>query len=83
MADIERAMSSARPMTRRRLDAGRRLELVERHDRAGPHVDDLAADAEILEHAFEQAGILLERVARHRHAVGLAGSASSSSGGCS
>ena len=28
----------------------------------GPHVDDLALDAEIVEHAFEQARVLLERV---------------------
>ena len=46
----------------RRLDAGRRLELVERDDRAGAHVDDLALDAEIVEHAFEQARVLLQRV---------------------
>ena len=45
----------------RRLDAGRRLQLVERDDRAGADVDDLAAHAEILEHAFEQACVLLER----------------------
>ena len=38
----------------RRLDAGRGLELVERDDRAGTRVDDLAADAEIVEHAFER-----------------------------
>ena len=31
----------------RRLDAGRGLELVERHHRAGPGVDDLAAHAEV------------------------------------
>ena len=44
-----------------RLGAGRRLQLVERHDRAGPHLHDLAADAEILEHRLEQAGVLLQR----------------------
>jgi hypothetical protein len=42
----------------------RGLELIERHDRAGSHVDDLALDAEIVEHAFEQPRILLERVFR-------------------
>ena len=62
----------------RRLDAGRRLELVERDDRAGADVDDLAADAEILEHAFEQRGVLLERVGRRPSATGgFFGSASS------
>ena len=45
----------------RRLDARRRLKLVERDDRAGAHVDDLAAYAEILEHAFQQPRVLLER----------------------
>ena len=45
-----------------RLDAGRRLQLVEGDHRAGAHVDDLALDAEILEHAFEQPGILLQRI---------------------
>ena len=49
-------MSSARPMIARRLDPGRRLELVERHHRAGPDLDDLAAHAVILEHGFEHAG---------------------------
>jgi hypothetical protein len=43
-----------------RLDAGRRLELVERDDRAGSHIDDVALDAEILEHALEPAGHGLE-----------------------
>ena len=48
----------------RGLDARRGLELVERHDRAGTHIDDLALDAEIVEHAFEQARVLFERVVR-------------------
>ena len=52
------------PDDARRLDAGRGLELVERDDRAGADVDDLALDAEIVEHAFEQPGVLLERVGR-------------------
>ena len=52
-----------------RFDAGGRLELVQGHDRAGADMDDLAADAEILEHAFEHAGILLE------HLVGEIGGA--------
>ena len=46
----------------RGFDAGRRLEFVERDDRAGAHVDDLALDAEIVEHAFEQPRVLLQRV---------------------
>ncbi len=50
------------PDDARRFDARRRLELIERDDRAGAHVDDLALDAEILEHAFEQTGVLLQRV---------------------
>src|SRR5690606_7013594 len=45
-----------------RLDAGRRLQLVERDDRAGADVDDLALDAEILQHPLQQACVLLERV---------------------
>ena len=45
----------------RRLDARRRLQFVEGDHRAGTDVDDLAADAEIVEHAFEQPGVLLER----------------------
>ena len=46
----------------RRLDAGRRLQLVERDDRAGAHLHDLAAHAEILEHGFEQPRVLLQRL---------------------
>ena len=49
----------------RRLDARRRLEFVERHHGAGTHVDDLAADAEVLEHALEQPRVLAERIFRH------------------
>ena len=45
-----------------RLGAGRRLELVERHHRARPHLHDLAFDAEIVEHGLEQARVLLERL---------------------
>ena len=48
----------------RRFDAGRRLQLVKRDDRARPHMDDLALDAEILEHAFQQPCILFQRVLR-------------------
>ena len=48
----------------RRLDAGRGLELVEGDDRPRAHIDDLAPDAEILEHAFERAGILLKHFRR-------------------
>ena len=44
----------------RGFDAGRRLEFVQRHDRAGIGLDDLAADAEIAEHAFERARIGLQ-----------------------
>ena len=63
-ADIERAMSSARPMTRRGLEAGGGLELVHGDDGAGADRDDLAAHAVVVEHGLEHAGVLLERVAR-------------------
>ena len=43
-----------------RLDPARRLELVHGDDRAGPDLDDLALDREIVEHGFEQAGVALE-----------------------
>ena len=39
----------------RRLDAGRGLEFVQRDDRARMGIGDLAAHAEILQHAFERA----------------------------
>ncbi len=54
----------------RRLDAGCRFQFVEGDDRAGADLDDLALDAEILQHAFEHAGILLERVGRQRGVAG-------------
>ena len=68
-----------------RLDAGRRLEFVKRDDRAGPDMDDLALDAEILEHAFEQPGILLQRllVTARMPLCTFFGSASRWSGGSS
>jgi hypothetical protein len=49
----------------RRFDSRGRLELIERDDRAGTHVDDLPLDAEIVEDALEQARILLQRVLRN------------------
>ena len=54
----------------RRLDAGRGLELVERDDRAGARVDDLAAHAEVLQHAFQRLRALLDRFRARREAVG-------------
>ena len=54
----------------RRLDAGRRLELVQRDDRAGPRIGDLAAHAEILQHGLERLGILLQHVVAERLAFG-------------
>ena len=54
----------------RRLDAGRGLELVERDHRARPRIDDLAAHAEIAEHAFERGGVVLERLGAERGAPG-------------
>ncbi len=53
----------------RRLDAGRGFELVERDDRARPRVDDLAAHAEIVQHAFERGGVLLQRFRAGRKAL--------------
>ena len=41
----------------RRFDAGRGLEFVQRHHRAGMGLDDFTADAEIAEHAFQRARI--------------------------
>ena len=58
IALIERAMSSASPMIARGLDPGRRFQLVQRHDRPRANLHDLTAHAEILEHRFEQAGVL-------------------------
>ena len=52
------------PDDARGLDAGRRFEFVEGDDRAGAHVDDLAFHAEIVEDAFKQARVLLQRVLR-------------------
>ena len=68
-----------KPDHARRFDAGRGLEFVQRHHRAGMGLDDFAADAEIAEHAFQRARIgfqlgLAERLAirclrrgQHRH----------------
>jgi hypothetical protein len=44
----------------RGFDTGRRFEFVQRHDRTGIGLDDLAADAEIAEHAFQRARIGLQ-----------------------
>ena len=49
-----------KPDHARGLGAGRRLELVQRDHGAGAHIGDLALDAEILQHAFELARILLQ-----------------------
>ncbi len=43
-----------------RLDAGRGLQLVHGDDRAGAHFLDRAFHMEVVEHAFEQAGITLQ-----------------------
>ncbi len=53
----------------RRFDAGRRLQLVERHHRARPRIDDLAAHAEIAEHAFEPRRVLLDLAGAQRRAL--------------
>ena len=66
----------------RRLDAGRGLEFVERHHRAGPRVDDLAAHAEVFEHAFERGRVGLQRFLRSARRGRFAfGAARSWSGG--
>ncbi len=57
----------------RRLDAGCGLELVERHHRPRPRIDDLAAHAEIAEHAFERGRVGLDRLHAGREAVGRLG----------
>ena len=54
----------------RRLDAGRGLQFIERDDRAGTRVDDLAAHAEVLQHAFQRLRALLDRFRARREAVG-------------
>ncbi len=54
----------------RRFDARRGLELVERDHRAGPRIDDLAAHAEVAEHAFERGGVGLQRVGAQHGAAG-------------
>ena len=58
------------PDDARRLDAGRRLQLIERHDRAGAHLHDPAAHAEILEHGFQHARVLGERLLVDRFGAG-------------
>ncbi|MNV11719.1 hypothetical protein D3C71_1022890 [compost metagenome] len=49
-----------------RLDTWRGLQFVKRHDRAGAHMDDLALDAKVLQHAFQHAGVLFQRIGRKR-----------------
>ncbi len=54
-------------------DAGRGLEFVQRHHRAGIGLDDFAADAEIPEHAFQRARIVIELRLAERLAIGSFG----------
>jgi len=54
----------------RGLDAGRRLEFVEGDHRSGANLDDLAFDAEVLEHAFEHAGVLFQCLVREFRRLG-------------
>ena len=65
----------------RRFDAGRGLELVERDHRARPRIDDLAAHAEIAEHALERGGVRLQRFGASIARPMAFGAASSSSAG--
>ena len=53
----------------RRLDARRGFELVKRDDRTRPRIDDLAAHAEIAEHAFECGAVLADRLRADRGAL--------------
>ena len=67
-----------------RLDAGGGLEFIERHDRTGAHIDDVALDAEIVQHAFETARHRLEALGRMLGARALVlGSARRLNGGSS
>ena len=43
------------------LGARRGLQFIERDNGSRPHMEDFAIDAEILQHGFENAGILLQR----------------------
>ena len=61
MALIERAMSSASPITRADLMPGAG-SFVERNHRPRAHIDDLAANTEIVENALEKPSILFQRV---------------------
>ena len=56
-----------------RLHAGRRHQLVEGDDRAGADLVDLAAHAELGQHAFQHPGVLAQRalVERRRARLGL------------
>ena len=65
-------MSSARPITRDDLMPGAGSSSYKRDDRARPRIDDLALDAEILQHAFERLGVLLDLLGRRREAVARA-----------
>ena len=49
-----------KPDDARRFDAGRRLQLIQRHHRTRIGLDDFAAHAEIAEHAFQRARIGVE-----------------------
>jgi hypothetical protein len=52
------------------LDPRRGFEFVQGDDRAGPDMNDLALDPEILQHALEHAGILFKRFGRQRGILG-------------
>lgn len=52
---MERAISSASPMTRR-FGAGGGFKLIEGNDRAGADFDDFAVNAEFLQNVFQVAG---------------------------
>jgi hypothetical protein len=59
---IERAISSASPITRRGLQARCGFQFIHRYHGAGPDRDDLALHAVIVEHVFQHARVFLERL---------------------
>ncbi len=80
-ADMERAISSERPDDTRGFDARRRFEFIEGNHWTWPHVDDLAANPEVLQHAFEQPGTLFQRLLANNGRSWTHGSCKSVTGG--
>ena len=53
----------------RRFDARRRFKFIERDHRTGPRIDDFAAYAEILQHAFKRYRVSVDYFARQSRAL--------------